>query len=131
MRDKGGLRAFAKWACIISAVVIACAWLGTRFAAVDIQTGTPLTITLDQGMAIFVTGDAPVDMDVEIVGHDPDQVTWQWWFASYPNSVLVPLWVPLFMLGALGGLLSGPAWAEAPRDEDAVRLIEAVGRTPP
>src|SRR5947207_1690468 len=61
MRDKGGFRACAKWACMIGAVVTACAWLGTRFAAIDIQTGTPLIVTLDQGMAIFVTGDAPVD----------------------------------------------------------------------
>ena len=132
MREKGGLRACAKWACLVGAIVTACAWLGTRFAAIDLQTGTPLTVTLDQGTAIFVTGDAPVDMDLEIVAHEPEQVTWQWWFASYPNSVLVPLWVPLFVLGAVAAALSGPPWpVDAPRDEDAGRLIAAVGRTPP
>jgi hypothetical protein len=112
-------------------MLTACAWLGTRFAAIDFQTGTPLAITLDQGMAIFVTGEAPLDLSVEITGHDPDQVAWQWWFASYPYSLLVPLWVPLLVLGTLGAALTRPRVPESPGVNAADKLIAAIGQTPP
>src|SRR5436309_3444751 len=95
MRSQGRIRASLKWICAALALLSVCALVGTRFAAVDFQTGTRLAATLDQGAAIFVLGEERFDLSSEVTGHDPDQVALQWWFATYPHSLVIPLWAPM------------------------------------
>jgi hypothetical protein len=108
MQKQGSLRATAKWSCLATALLIAGLWLASRWAALDWQTGTRLIVSIDQGMMVLVVGDEPLSSSIELDEHDPDQVTWQWWFAEYPHSCLLPLWVPGLALAAIGLCLSLP-----------------------
>jgi hypothetical protein len=108
MQNQGRLRATAKWSCVVAALVIAGLWFGSRWAVLDCQTGTRLIASIDQGMVVLVVGDAALGSSIELVQHDPDQVAWQWWFAEYPHSYLLPLWVPGLAFAAIGLCLSLP-----------------------
>jgi hypothetical protein len=105
---------FLIWCCYAAALLLACAWLATRWIAIDWQTGTRLAVTLDQGAAIFVSADAPLSANIEVVGHDPDQVATQWWFAIYPHTWIMPLWVPMLAAVGVGLLASRRPRSEAP-----------------
>jgi hypothetical protein len=102
------------WTSFVLALLTGCLCLGTRFVSIDLQTGTPLAISLDQGAAIVVLGDVPMDASLEVTGHDSDQDVWQWWFASYPHSLIVPLWAPLMIVVALGLVARGAPAVRAP-----------------
>ena len=109
MQNQGRLRAAAKWFCLGSAILIASLWMGSRWAVLDWQTGSRLIVSIDQGMAVLVVGNAPLDSSIEVVQHDPDQVAWQWWFAEFPHSYLLPLWIPGLAFAAIGLCLSLPS----------------------
>lgn len=102
MQKQGSLRATVKWSCIAVALLIAGLWVGSRWAALDWQTGTRLIVSIDQGMMILVVGDEPLSSSIELDQHEPDQVAWQWWFAEYPHSYLLPLWVPALAFAGIG-----------------------------
>jgi hypothetical protein len=129
------------WFCFATAAVLVAALIATRWFAVDFQTGTNLAVTLDQGTAIAIVGDAPLNLSLELQPHDPDQVAWQWWFASFPHSLLIPLWAPAVVLMALGVALrpgerveptsappASPPTKDAPLRRPAGRLAVAGSR---
>src|SRR4051812_22193165 len=105
MRRHGRVRASLKTGCLATAFLLACVWLASRWVALDWQAGTRMAVSVDQGMVVCVLGEAPLDLAIEIVAHKDDQLGWQWWFAGFPHSFLVPLWVPtLVLVGLRGGL---------------------------
>src|SRR4051812_29273897 len=109
MQCQGRLRTFVRWGCWTAALLTILLWISSRWIAVDIQTGTRVVVALDQGTLMFIKGDADIEpAGVELIEHDPDQVAWQWWFASYPNSFLLPLWVPFLTFSLAGLALSKP-----------------------
>ena len=112
------------WGSFAAALLLGCGWLASRFIALDWQTGTRLSMCVDQGMAVFVWGDAPMDWSMEVTGHDPDQIACQWWFASYPHSFLLPLWLPALALAGVGVCLR-PRPLSTPRDVAAVGVLAA------
>jgi len=100
MGKSSQVRAGLTWFCFAVAALLLAALVATRWIAIDFQTGTPMAVTLDQGTLIVITGDESLPLSLEAQPHDPDQVAWQWWFASFPHSLLVPLWAPALILGA-------------------------------
>jgi hypothetical protein len=89
------------WLCFVTAAVLALVLVATRWFDIDFQTGSRLDVDLDEGSAIFVAGEAPMNVGLEVTRHEPDQDAWQWWFHSYPHSVLVPIWAPMLMMGCV------------------------------
>lgn len=129
------------WFCFAGAAILVAALIATRWFAIDVQTGTTLAVTLDQGTVIAIVGDAPMNPSLELQPHGPDQVAWQWWFASFPHSFLIPLWVPAVALMGLGLVVrprertttvaaspAGPPPKDAPARRVAGRLAVAGAR---
>ena len=113
MRDQGRVNAAAKWACFAAALLIAATWVASRWIALDAQTGTRMILGVDQGMAVFIIGDAPVEpAQVELIHHERDQVAWQWWISNHPSSLLLPLWVPFLVFASIGLWMSRPRGAQ-------------------
>ena len=111
------------WGCYAAALLLAVTLISTRWYAVNVQTGTTVALSLDQGAAIFIHGEAPMSAGIDIDEHKADQIALQWWFAEAPHSFIAPLWAPLVAFAALAMSLRRYPAVRFTRDHGTGHLI--------